>query len=449
MRNLLPLKSLVLAATILCLVSLGVQSTNPQTKQDNNYTATPENLNARTWFQDAKFGMFIHWGVYCVLGDGEWIMETRPINRMDYAKVPAFFNPIKFDPAAWVALAKAAGMKYITITSKHHDGFAMFDSHLTDWTVVQRTPYGKDVIGMLAAECHKQGIKLFLYHSQLDWHSPDYFPRGRTGHHTGRPDSGNWDAYLNFMDGQLRELLTNYGEIGGIWFDGMWDKPDADWHLARTYGLIHQLQPQALVGSNHHRTPFPGEDFQMFEKDLPGQHTTGFNEEQSVSTLPLETAETMNNAWGFNLTDERYKGTGDLIRYLVRAAGSNANFLLNVGPMPSGEIQPEFVQRLTEVGKWMKQYGDSIYGTRGGPVATGPWGVTTLRGSTVYVHVLDWNQPVLALAGMPRAVHSARLLRDGSSVEFSAVKGGLVLKIPDPRPEEVDRVIVLELEAAK
>ena len=152
----------------------------------------------------------------------------------------------------------------------------MFDSKLTDWNVVARTPYGKDVIGMLAAECHKQGIKLFVYYSQLDWHSEDYFPRGRTGHRAGRPDSGNWDAYLNFMDGQLRELLTNYGEIGGVWFDGMWDKPVADWHLARTYGMIHQLQPQALVGSNHHKNPFPGEDFQMFEKDLPGGHTTGF-----------------------------------------------------------------------------------------------------------------------------------------------------------------------------
>ena len=187
----------------------------------------------------------------------------------------------------------------------------------------------------------------------------------------------------------------------------------------------------------------------MFEKDLPGQHTTGFNPEQSVSALPLETAETMNNSWGFNLTDEHYKNTADLIRYLVRAAGSNANFLLNVGPMPSGEIQPEFVQRLTEVGRWMKQYGDSVYGTRGGPVTAGPWGVTTQRGSTVYVHVLDWNGPVLALPTMPRPVHTARLLRDGSSVEFSAVKGGLVLKLQEPQPEEVDRVIVLELQAAK
>ncbi len=420
----------IVIATVLFATAIAAE---PGTTAQEKYTPTPENLKARTWFQDAKFGMFIHWGVYSVLSDGEWIMETRPINGKDYAKEPAFFNPIKFDPAAWVALAKAAGMKYITITSKHHDGFAMFDSRLTDWNVVARTPYGKDVIGMLAAECHKQGIKLFLYHSQLDWHSPDYFPRGGTGHKTGRPDSGNWDAYLNFMDGQLRELLTNYGEIGGIWFDGMWDKPDADWHLARTYALIHQLQPQAMVGSNHHKNPFPGEDFQMFEKDLPGQHTTGFNPEQSVSALPLE----------------HFKSTADLIRYLVRAAGANANFLLNVGPMPSGEIQPEFVQRLTEVGRWTKQYGDSIYGTRGGPVAAGPWGVTTQRGSTVYVHVLDWNAPVLALPAMPRPVRTARLLRDGSSVEFSAVKGGLVLKLPEPQGEEVDRVIVLELEAAK
>lgn len=433
-------------AILLCAVGLaGISETNAQ----ENYAPSPANLKARNWFQDAKFGMFIHWGVYSVLGDGEWVMETRPVNGGDYTKLPGFFNPIKFDPAAWVSLAKAAGMKYITITSKHHDGFAMFDSRLSDWNVVARTPYRKDVIGMLAAECRKQGIKLFLYHSQLDWHSADYFPRGSTGRKTGRPETGNWDAYLNFMDGQLRELLTNYGEIGGVWFDGMWDKPDADWHLARTYALIHQLQPQALVGSNHHKNPFPGEDFQMFEKDLPGGHTTGFNPEQSVSALPLETAETMNDSWGFRITDDHYKSTGDLIRYLVRAAGMNANFLLNVGPMPSGKIQPEFVERLTEVGKWTKQFGESIYGTRGGPVTAGPWGVTTQRGSTVYVHVLDWNAPVLALPSLPRPVRSARLLRDGSRVEFSAFKGGLVLTVPESRTDEVDRVIVLELESAK
>jgi alpha-L-fucosidase len=445
MSNHFSLRCVCLAAVILG----AMLASTTVAKAQETYTPTAENLKARAWFQDAKFGLFIHWGVYSVLSDGEWEMETRPINGKDYAKLPNFFNPTKFDPAAWVAMAKAAGMKYITITSKHHDGFAMFGSKLTDWNVVARTPYGKDVIGMLAAECHKQGIKLFVYYSQLDWHSMDYFPRGRTGHNGGRPDSGDWDAYLNFMDGQLRELLSNYGEIGGVWFDGMWDKPGADWHLARTYGLIHQLQPQALVGSNHHKNPFPGEDFQMFEKDLPGGHTTGFNAEQGVSALPLETAETMNDSWGFRITDEHYKSTAELVRYLVRAAGMNANFLLNVGPMPNGEIQPEFVQRLTEVGKWTKQYGESVYGTRGGPVAAGPWGVTTQRGSTVYVHVLDWNQPVLALAAMPHAVRSAKLMRDRSSVEFGAVKNGLVLRLPEALADEEDRIVVLELEPAK
>jgi alpha-L-fucosidase len=168
-----------------------------------------------------------------------------------------------------------------------------------------------------------------------------------------------------------------------------------------------------------------------------------------VGVLPLETCETMNDSWGFRITDEHYKSAADLVRYLVRAAGMNANFLLNVGPMPNGEIQPEFVQRLKEVGKWMKQYGESIYGTRGGPVAAGPWAVTTQRGSTVYVHVLDWNQPMLALGQMPRPVRSAKLMRDGSSVEFSVVKNGLVLSLPEALADEVDRIVVLELEPAK
>src|SRR5437867_11790240 len=186
----------------------------PRATAQENYTPIAANLKARTWCQDAKFGMFIHWGVYSVLGDGEWIMETRPINRTDYAKLPSFFNPIKYDPAAWVSLAKAAGMKYITITSKHHDGFAMFNSGQTDWDIVDRTPYKRDVLKMLAEECQKQGVKLFFYYSQLDWHNPDYYPRGRTGQTAGRPESGEWYRYLDFMDSQLREVLTNYGPVG-------------------------------------------------------------------------------------------------------------------------------------------------------------------------------------------------------------------------------------------
>ncbi|MGZ4788056.1 MAG: alpha-L-fucosidase [Terriglobales bacterium] len=407
-----------------------------------SYQPTAANLAAREWFQNAKFGMFIHWGVYSVLGSGEWVMEQRPLTFAQYEKLPAQFNPQKFNAAAWVALAKSAGMKYITITSRHHDGFSMFDTKATDYNIVQQTPYGRDPLKQLADECHRQGIKLFFYYSQLDWHNPDYFPRGATGHHTGRPENGDWNRYLDFMNAQLRELLTNYGEIGGIWFDGMWDKPGADWKLDRTYGLIHQLQPAALIIPNHHKKPFSGEDVQTFEKDLPGVNTTGFGG-APVSQLPLETSETMNQSWGFNIGDSNYKSTRELIRYLVRAAGNNANFLLNVGPMPNGEIQPEFVERLKEMGTWVGKYGDSIYGTRGGPVPPAVWGVTTQKGNRVYVHVLDWTGPSLALPALKK-VKSAKMLDGGAPVQFREDAYGLQLKVPPSGENDIDRVVVLE-----
>jgi alpha-L-fucosidase len=411
------------------------------------YQPTPENLAARRWFQDARFGLFIHWGVYSVLGDGEWVMNNRKIRVAEYEKLPAFFNPIDFDPAAWVALAKAAGMKYITITSKHHDGFAMFDSKVSDWDIVDRTPYKKDVLKMLADECHRQGIKLFFYHSHLDWHHPDYYPRGRTGRDTGRPESGDWNRYLDYMDAELKELLTGYGEIGGIWFDGWWDKPDADWRLAKTYAMIHALQPAALVGNNHHRRPFPGEDFQMFEKDLPGKNTAGFNADSEIGELPLETCETMNNSWGFNITDRSYKSTKDLLRYLVRAAGNDANFLLNVGPMPSGKIQPEFASRLKEMGEWLSHYGESIYGTRGGPLPPRPWGVTTHKGSTVYLHILDWPDETFALPKLPGKVTAAHFVKDGSRAAFVEDEGGVRVKIPAGLRDDTDTVVALTFQS--
>src|SRR6185436_14802980 len=363
-----------------------------------SYQPSEANQKAREWFQDARFGMFIHWGVYSVLGDGEWVMNNRKITVADYEKLPPRFNPTEFNAAEWVSLAKAAGMKYITITSKHHDGFAMFGTKQNHWNIVDATPYKKDPIKMLADECRRQGVKLFFYHSHLDWHHPDYYPRGRTGQASGRPDHGDFEKYLTFMDNQLRELLTNYGEIGGIWFDGWWDKPDANWHLDRTYGLIHSLQPAALIGNNHHRLPFPGEDFQMFEKDLPGKKTAEFNATAEIGKLPLETCDTINNAWGYNKDDKQFKSTTQLIHYLARAAGYNGNFLLNIGPMPTGKIQPEFVERLRGIGKWLERNGESIYGTRAGPVAPASWGVTTEKAGKIYVHVLDSPGDMLALS---------------------------------------------------
>jgi alpha-L-fucosidase len=417
------------------------------TVAQSQYQPAPANLEARRWFQDAKFGLFVHWGVYSVLADGEWVMNNKKIPISEYEKLPERFNPTEFDPAEWVAMVKAAGMKYITITSKHHDGFAMFDSKISDWDIIDRTPYKKDVLKMLADECQKQGVKLFFYYSQLDWRHPDYFPRGRTGvGYTGRAESGDWFRYIDYMDAQLKELLTNYGPIGGVWFDGMWDKPQADWRLAQTYKLIHDLQPGTLVGSNHHKAPIPGEDFQMFEKDLPGHNTAGFNAESEVGDLPLETCETINGAWGYNANDKRFKSTKDLIHYLVRAAGYNANFLLNVGPMPNGKIQPEFVDRLKQVGAWLEKNGEAIYGTRGGPLSPRPWGVTTRKGNKVYLHVLNWPDPVLAMPRMPKKVKSVTLLKDGAKLDFyEHDKYGFFIRNPQGFTDEYDTIVVVEL----
>ncbi len=211
---------------VLAAIFLSLAPTTTIAQPD--YQPSPENLAAREWFQDAKFGLFVHWGIYSLLQRGEWVMNNEGITVEEYETLAPQFNPVKFDANEWVSLVKDAGMRYITITSKHHDGFAMFDSEVTDWDIVDRTPYGRDVLAMLAEACREQGIKLFFYHSQLDWRHPDYYPRGRTGGRSGRPDEGNWYDYLDFMDAQIRELLTNYGEIGGFWFDGEWDRYDAD-----------------------------------------------------------------------------------------------------------------------------------------------------------------------------------------------------------------------------
>ncbi len=408
-----------------------------------DYQPAPENLRAREWFQDARFGLFIHWGVYSVRGEGEWVMNQKGIPIAEYEKLAPQFNPVDFDPAAWVKMAKDAGMRYITITSKHHDGFAMWHTKQTPWNIVDATPYKQDILKLLADECHRQGMPLFFYHSQLDWHHPDYFPRGGTGKTAGRPESGDFNRYLDYMDAQLTELLTGYGPVAGIWFDGMWDKRDADWRLARTYGLIHRLQPAALVGSNHHLAPKPGEDFQMFEKDLPGGNTSGFSGDSKIGRLPLETCETINGAWGYNKSDKKLKSTRELVHYLVRAAGHNSNFLLNVGPMPDGRIQPEFTERLAEMGAWLRSHGTAIYGTRGGPVAPRSWGVSTQSATQVFVHILDWPDELLPVpaAGLGK---NPRFLASGQPVQVTTVNSSLVLHLPPAAREPIDTIVVFD-----
>ncbi len=410
-----------------------------------DYQPSKENLENREKYQDEKFGMFIHWGLYSMLGDGEWVMNNRNINWKEYAKLASGFYPSKFDAATWVSIAKAAGMKYICFTTRHHDGFSMFRSKYSDFNVVDATPFQKDVVKALAEECQKQGLKLHLYYSHLDWRRGDYYPFGRTGLGTGRTEHGQWKDYQNFMNNQLTELLTNYGPIGAIWFDGWWDKdqdPNWDWHLDEQYALIHKLQPGCMIGNNHHSTPFTGEDFQMFERDLPGQNKAGLSG-QAISQLPLETCETMNDSWGYNITDKNYKSTKELIQYLVRAAGKNANLLMNVGPQPNGEIPDQAVQRLKEVGEWMKTYGETIYGTRGGMIPIHDWGVTTYKDRRLFVHILNLKDDALYIP-VNEKIKKAVLFKKHVSVKFKQDKNGVLLYLPEV-PTDVDYVVELDI----
>ena len=400
-----------------------------------------ERLAAREWYRDAGFGMFVHWGAYSQLARGEWVMNDLKLPVGTYEWLAGMFNPVKFDAKEWVTLAKSAGVKYITITSRHHDGFAMFATKANKYNIVDWTQFKRDPMKELADECHRQGIKLFFYYSQLDWHHPDYFPRGGTGKTAGRPESGDFNKYIDFMNTQLTELLTNYGAIGGIWFDGMWDKPEANWRLTETYALIHRLQPTALIIPNHHRAPLPDEDAQTFEQDLPGANSAGFNT-TTVGALPLETSLTMNGSWGFNITDHSWKSVSDIETYLIRAAGANANLLLNIGPRPDGTIQPEAAERLRSVGQWLQKYGTTIYNTRGGPIPPRPWGVTTRRGDTVFVHVLKLQDRVLALPDFGARVVSASQL-GGGTVTVAQSASGVTLTLPAAATGDIDQVIVL------
>lgn len=419
-----------------------------------SYTPAQENLKARSQFQDDKFGMFIHWGLSSVLGDGEWVMNNKNIKVEDYSRLLRAFNPVDFDAAQWVSTAKNAGMKYIVFITRHHDGFSNWDTKYSDWKIT-KTPYGKDVLQQLAAECKKQGIRLGLYYSLLDWYRNDYpYETGRTGKGTGRTEKSNYATYLQFMKNQLTELLTNYGEIMSIWFDGHWDQTNPeghadrssriDWKYNEIYELIHKLQPQCMIGNNHHLTPIPGEDFQMFERDLPGENKSGLSF-QKASELPLETCETINGSWGYNITDRKYKTTQQVIQLLAGAAGRNANLLLNVGPMPNGLIQSEFADTLAAAGRWLQQFGESIYGTRGGPLAPQAWGITTQKDKKIYIHLFKAPGNSIQLPLGKATIKTVTVMGTTNAVPFKQQKEMAVLTTDKVAVQGPDVVIVVEL----
>ena len=342
---------------------------------------------------------------------------------------------------------KAAGAKYITITTRHHDGFSLFKTSASTYNTVDATPFKRDVIKEMADACQRHGIKLHLYYSHLDWGREDY-PQGRTGLGTGRQkEKADWTSYYNFMNTQLTELLTHYGPIGAIWFDGWWDHDsDAkpfDWQLEAQYAMIHKLQPQCLIGNNHHQTPNPGEDIQIFERDLPGENKAGLSG-QSISRLPLESCQTINDHWGYSITDSNYKTPKELIQMLVRAAGKNANLLLNVGPEPGGALPSLALDRLKAIGEWMNKYGETIYGTRGGIVAPHDWGVSTQRGNKLYIHILNCVDSSLFVPLGNHKVKSALVYATGKPVNYTKTGNGITLNF-GAIPTDIDYIIALTL----
>lgn len=409
-----------------------------------SYQPTQENLESRQEFADMKFGIFLHWGIYSMFGQGEWYMQNANLDWQEYQKAASGFYPSRFDAKAWVEAIKGSGAKYITFTSRHHDSFSMWRTSQSDYNIVDATPFGRDVIGELADECHRQGVRLHLYYSHLDWRRADY-PLGRTGHGTHRDLKPNWQTYLSFMKGQLTELLTQYGEIGAIWFDGVWDHDEDsipfDWSLAEQYELIHSLQPRCLVGNNHHLAVFPGEDIQIFERDVPGENKAGLSG-QDISTLPLETCQTMNGMWGYKVTDQNYKSADELIRLLVATAGKGANLLLNIGPQPNGELPAAALDRLKAMGQWLDLYGESIYGTVAGDIEPQAWGVTTRKGDALYVHITDpeVTELLLPLACKVKAVET---LNEGCPVTGKKQRDGYLLQIGQCPTAGPDRIVKL------
>ena len=412
----------------------------------SGYVPASENIAARQQFADDRFGIFLHWGLYSLLGQGEWVMTNQDIDFREYRMLAGAFAAPAFNAREWVTAIRQAGARYVCFTTRHHDGFSLFDTAQSDYNVVDASPLGRDVVRELADECRRQGLGIHFYYSLIDWWREDA-PRGRTGRGTGRdPRKEDADAYFDFMKAQLTELLTQYGPVGAIWFDGVWDQdqnPGFDWRLDELYGLIHRLQPACLVINNHHLAPFEGEDAQTFERDLPGENSAGLSG-QEVSRLPLETCQTMNHSWGYRITDCDYKPVDELVRYLVGAAGRGGNLLLNIGPQPDGRLPEAALERLAGIGEWLERHGETIYGTQAGPVTPRAWGVTTRRGDKVYLHILDWPDTELFVPLQGLRVRQATACDSGERLDFRQNDDGVVIRLGE-RTAAPDHIVVLTI----
>ena len=414
----------------------------------------PSRSERMPWWREARFGMFIHWGPVSLKGtEISWSRANSnpkcpnkgPIPVEVYDNLYKEFNPVKFSGDEWVAIARAAGMKYMVLTAKHCDGFALWHSQATDYNISQ-TPFKRDVCGELAAAAHKANMKIGWYFSPMDWRDPDC----RTERNA---------TFVAAMQGELTELLSNYGKIDILWFDT--DGRPSPWNQPETYQLVRTLQPRIIINNRLDMGSKPDYDARIIEQNAdyatPEQRIGGFDHQR-----PWETCTTLGTQWSWKPNDT-IKSLKKCIDILVRCAGGDGNLLLNVGPMPTGEIEPRQVQRLKEMGQWLAKYGETIYGTRGGPWRPAPWGAATCPGNTVYVHILQWpvatgrhgDSPVesdstgrgdtIALPALSKKIVSSKVLTGGTAT-VKQTDGGVEISVPATERQELDTIVVLTLD---
>jgi len=405
----------------------------------------PVDQDSLEHFQDLRFGMFIHWGPVSLKGTEIGWSRGKEVPAEEYDQLYKQFNPTEFDAAEWVQIAKDAGMKYMILTSKHHDGFCLWDSKLTEYDIMS-TPFGRDVIAELSKACKEGGIEFGTYYSILDWYQPDYNTsdnQGGPGYALPEGQEPSMDRYVEYMYGHMEELITKYRPLLVMWFDGEWEEPWSRERGVRLYNYVRGLQPDILVNNRvgkgrqgmqgTTKEGYPG-DF-----DTPEQEVGAFNREQ-----PWETCMTIGTQWAWKPQDN-IKSLKECLRTLIQTVGGDGNLLFNVGPMPDGRIAPEQAERLREMGAWLDKYGESIYGTRGGPFMPGDWGASTCKDDTIYVHVFRWGNEPLELPPIDKKVVSAIVLT-GGSVAMTQNAEGITLDVPKADHREIDTIVALKID---
>ncbi|MCD6407953.1 alpha-L-fucosidase [bacterium] len=385
-------------------------------------------MDRMKWWREAKFGMFIHWGVYSIPARGEWVMFNERIPKEEYRNFAEKFSPDKYNPEEWVSLAKESGMKYMVLTTRHHDGFSLFDSKVSDFTA-PKTAAKRDLIKEYVEACRKAGMRIGFYYSLLDWRYDAYFLGPEK-------DPDGWKDFVEYVHTQVRELMTNYGKIDILWYDGGWPYKPEQWESEKLNKMVRELQPEIIINN---RSGLP-EDFDTPEQKIPGAFPN-----PEIPERDWESCMTLNDHWGYCENDNNWKSPARIIWNLATCCAGGGNYLLNVGPKPDGTIPEESVRILKEVGKWLKENGESIYGSERGKVRF-HLGTTTSKGNKIYLHTFYWYEE-FALPNCKIDVINAYFLKDGTKVNYIKEDERIVFKnLPKTPPDKLNTVIVLEYE---